>query len=368
MWIPHPVAALSLSSAAILRLPAVRLLVNGELITGVISAEITSTNYFSADCFCVKLAVGTPPLSTPAFWSDAAPIDIEIQFSLDALNYTSIISGSVDSAVIDPLCGTVQVMGRDSTSVLIESVLEQSFSNRTSSEIVEVLTAQHDLSCSATSTTTLVGRYYEGEHDRLMLDQFSNTTTEWDLLVFLARQEDFDLFFEGSTLVFQPTGLSSSNQLFRPEDMVSLSLQRSLVLSRDIEVTFKSWNSRQQTSFVQSLYASGDSDGNAPPIRYQFVRPNLTADQLMTLASRKITELASHERSVILEIPGELDLTPRDKVTIDGTGTEFDQTFQIRAIRRRFHPRTGFTQQIRCTSMTPRAITMLSAPQGTAAN
>jgi len=354
---------LPFSSAVPSRIPSVRLLINGAPVAGVISAEVNSNNYFGADCFNLTLATGeAPPLSTAAFWASSLNVATEVQFSLDGTNYQPLVVGLVDNIVFDPLAGRVQITGRDNTATLIESSLEENFSNRTSSEIVQIIAAEHGFGCSTTPTSTLVGRYYQDEHNQLSLDQFSHITTEWDLLVFLSRQEDFNLFFVGNILVFLPVGSDTHNQAYFPSDLISLRLDRSLLLSRDIEVTIRSWNSRQQTSFSQSLSGSASAGvETAGPIRYQFVRPNLTPDQLTSLATRKIAELACHERCVEIEIPGELALTPRDQLTIAGTGTAFDQTYQIQAIRRRIHRQTGFTEQIRATSMAPRTITVLNS-------
>src|SRR5262249_2312672 len=150
-------------------------------------------------------------------------------------------------------------------------------------------------------------------------------TTEWDLLVYLARQEDFDVFVQGQTLHFQPAAQSDERRVvLRPEDAVDLRLERSLTLARGIEVVVKSWNSRSNSGFVQRAHAVGDNGSQrSRRDRQQFilVQPNLTPDAALRLAQRKLTELTRHERIARISMPGELTLSPRSTIALQGTGT-----------------------------------------------
>ena len=95
------------------------------------------------------------------------------------------MQGAVDSVSIDPTLGLVRLDGRDLTGSLIEARTQETFANRTSSEIAALLAGRHNLTPRVSSTTTPVGRYYQSEHDSITLSQFSRATTEWDLLVYL---------------------------------------------------------------------------------------------------------------------------------------------------------------------------------------
>ena len=153
-------------------------------------------------------------------------------------------------------------------------------------------------------TTAPVGRYYQNEHDQITLDQFSCSTTEWDLLAFLARQEGFDIFVEGRTLYFQPlTNLANIALILRPSDVVGIRLGRALNLARSIQVVVKSWNSRQNTAFVQKAVASGNdgSEGAGASVCYVFIKPNLAPNHALKFARKRLAELVCHERTVDLE-------------------------------------------------------------------
>lgn len=355
--------ALSFSDSGF-RQAAVRAVINGSLIAGVVRADVTSSNYYGADCFKAELVVGAAPLSAPAFWGETLGIEADVQFSLDGINYTSLIVGQIDNIRLDPLVGRVIMTGRDFTATFIEAAVEESFLNRTASEVVEMLAGDAGFACVATPTTTPIGRYYENTYGISGLDQFSQFTTQWDLLVYLARQEGFDLFFSGRTLNFQPSGLSTYTAVVSPGDCTTLRLDRSLVLSRDIELTIRSWNSRQQSAYTQLFIGAAAGDGTGQPIRYKMTHPNLTPEQITSLGFRRIAELASYERCVELEMPGELTLTPRDLLAVAGTGTQFDQAYRIQSIQRCIDSRSGFKEVIRAVSATPRSVTITGAIPG----
>lgn len=277
------------------------------------------------------------------------------------MNFQSLIQGHADSVALDPVRGRVKIAGRDLTAAFMESKTQDAFANQTSSDIAAILADRHGLATSITPTTTPVGRYYQNEHDRITLNQFSRAITEWDLLVFLARQEGFDLFVQGTTLFFQPP----SDQLVpafvvQPSELTDLQLRRSLTLARDIQVTVKSWNSRQQTAFTQTASAQGPRGSNGSglppgkPQRYILVRPNLTPDQALQLAQRVLTELTQHERVVDLGMPGELTLTPRDQLLLTGTNTDFDQVYYVDSIERSLD-HAGFRQRVRARNTSPRS-------------
>ena len=197
-------------SASVLRIPRLQVSANGQVITGAMEAEVISNNYYAADRFSVAIALGVDPWAEASFWASELEILLDVQFSLDGgASFTSLVQGAVDCVNIDPTLGLVHLDGRDLTASLIEARTQETFANRTSSEIASLLAGRHDLTPHVSPTSTPVGRYYQSEHDSITLNQFSRATTEWDLLVFLARQETFDVFVAGQGLYFQPTAQGS---------------------------------------------------------------------------------------------------------------------------------------------------------------
>ena len=349
---------LSLPSGA-MRRPRLCVLANGAPVAGAQHAELVANNHYAADRFRVSVALGADPAMGADFWSaaDALTLDVQIGFLPDgapegAAAWISLVQGDVDLLSVDPIGGTVRLDGRDRTALLIEARTQETFSNRTSSEIATILAGRHGLTAAVAATTTPVGRYYEIEHDRITLDAFSRATTEWDLLVWLAEREQFDVWVAGSTLYFQPASDAVSTMVLEPGALIDLSMERALTLARDIEVTVKSWNSRQQNAFTQTARSgSGGAPASNTPASYVYVRPNLTPDQALKIAQGRLTELSRHERVILASMPGELTLTPRTQIALTGTGTAFDQTYFIDRIERRLSVRGGFTQRVRARNV-----------------
>jgi phage protein D len=346
------------------RAPRLLVLINGVSVAGAIEATVASNNHFGADRFSTRIALGSNPAAP---WASATDFDVNIQFSLDnGTSFFSIIQGVVDTVRIDPLGNTVYLNGRDHTADLMATRMQETFTNQTSSEIAEQIAGRHGFSTDIVATTKPVGRYWQLEHDRTTLNEFSRATTEWDLLVSLARHETFDVWVHGTTLHFRPPDTAHfMASILRPvatdmgpANVTSLSMERNLSVARNIEVVIKSWNSRQQAAFTQtaastSAAASGVADTQ---VSYVYVVPNLTPDAALRLAQTKLAEMAQHERVVTVEIPGETSLAPRMQIRLEGTLTDFDQVYWIDEIERHLSSSRGFTQRMRLLRVRPESL------------
>lgn len=325
-----------------LRRPQLQVQANSAVLGGVLEASVSSNSHYAADRFRLRAALSSVGADVLA----NASLRIEILVGVDT-GLQSLIVGLADRIDIDPIQGIVEIEGRDFCAGLIETRIQQTFSNQTSSEIAQGFAQGQGLLADVAQTTTPVGRYYQSEHDQVALDQFSKATTQWDLLVFLAQHEGFDVWVSGFTLHFQPAAAAVVAQTVSPSECTGFRMQRALTLASDIEVVVKSWNSRQQSAFMQVARQSGHRSGaGGRTQRYVYVRPNLLPDQALQLAQRILADLSRHERVVRLTMPGALVLSPRSMVAIAGTGTDFDQVYQVAEIERELSVERGFVQQV----------------------
>ena len=323
------------------RQPRLNVLATGLPMTGAIEATVTSAGYFSADRFRVRAALQ----GDAGLWSAMPQIFVDVQMALSPLGgFLSLVQGYADLISIDPIGGTLLLEGRDLSSGLIEARTQETFANRTSSEIATILAGRHGLGASVTVTTTPVGRYWELEHDSLTLNAAGKATTEWDLLVTLAKREGFDLWVYGTTLFFRPPDLLTPPAVVPVTSAMSASLDRALTFAGDIVVTVKSWHSRAGSVCVQTVQTSR---GAASSREYVYVVPNLTPDAAQTYAQNVLNQLTQHELVASLEMPGELTLAPRTQMLLQGTGTIFDTMLRIDEVERRLHATRGFTQRVR---------------------
>jgi phage protein D len=334
-----------------IRQPCLQVLADGVVLPGVLAAEITSTNHVGADRFSARLAINADPQGLSAWDARTASL-IEVQIGFANTGWASLITGAVDSLSADPIHGELTIEGRDLSSRLIEARTQEAFANQTASDIATLLAGRQGLTAQVTATTTPVGRYYSNGHDRVTLDRFARASTEWDLLAWLAQQEHFDLFVNGTTLFFQPAMadptpvlvLQASVNGAQPPNITDLRVQRAMTLAGSLSVTVKSWNSQQQTAFSQTAQRTSD----AGPIRsYIYMRPNLTTQAAQTMAQQRLAALTAHELVFTATMPGELLLAPRAAVALAGTNSVFDQTYVIDEIIRRFDLRHGFVQTVR---------------------
>ena len=340
-----PGAALSFSNFSA-RAPRLEIFANGVPLGGAMEAEVTTNTHYAADRFHARLALDADPGSA-GFWANAGEVLVDIRFSLGTGASQSMILGAVDRVEIDPIQRLVRIEGRDLTARLIEARTQESFSNHTASEIATILAGRHGLTPVVTQTRTRVGRYYQDQHDRITLDQFSRAMTEWDLLVWLAGQEGFQVFVRGISLYFQPAAETPPIHALNVAEVLELRLERALTLARDIEVVVKSWNTRQQNAFTQTARGSTQGGGKGAAQRMVLVRPNLSPDQALKLAQATLADLTRHRMVLGLAMPGELALAPGDALVLSGTGGGFDQTYFVDSIHRRLSVRHGFTQHIR---------------------
>lgn len=356
------------------RSPRLAVFADGKYLPGVESVEVQSNNYYQCDHFSVEFASGA---GKRGWWDVEPPWIFDIRFSLtEGGDWVSLIVGEVDHVHPHIQTGRVSMEGRDLSARLIEAKTQASYLNNTSSQIAEILGARHDLKVQATKTNTLVHRFYEGDHTRIKMDQFSHVTTEWDLLVSLAQHEGplsggFDVFVKGQTLYFQPRTPPDTDPfvlMWTPPgpvprlNAVTLHLERSLTLAKDVEVKIRSWNSQQGRGFTKIAKAIGTRAGaasvagkTAPAQVWSQTVPNLTENQALQLAQQIASDLSKHERVVDVEMPGELTLTPRTMVRLQGTNTSFDTTYYIDHIHRSLSFDGGFRQNLRLKNSSPRS-------------
>jgi len=332
--------------SAVVRYPRLRVLADGDLLPGAFEAEVLNNSHFSADRFRLGLALSADPTRGPAWWADQDGVLIDIAVSLGG-DYVNLLHGGVDSVEIDLLGDAVRLTGRDLSAGLIEARAQGTFANQTSSEVATTLAGRHGLSADVQATTTPVGRYWELEHDSLVLDGFARATTEWDLLVTLAQYEGFGIWVQGTTLHFGAVDTSAPPTVLQMAELSALHLERSLTLAQGIEVSVKSWHSRAAQCYMQTVSANQASGTGRATQSYVYIAPNLTPDVALKLAQQRLAELTQHERVIVAEMPGELSLTPGQQILLQGTATAFDRIYSIDSVERRLDVTHGFTQQIR---------------------
>ncbi len=103
----------------------------------------------------------------------------------------------------------------------------------------------------------------------------------------------------------------------------------------------KSWNSKSGEAVTGQSLSVG-----VGPTWERVTRPNLTSADAQAQAQRVIDDLKRHEWSVNMTMPGEVALTARSVVAIEGTNSAWDRLYSVSQLSRRIDVRRGFTQHL----------------------
>lgn len=351
--------------------PRLRVLADKTPIDNAQSFTVTSGNNYQADQFSVQFALHPDSDFSANWWSSQPRVRLTLQagFANPAgivANWTTLLVGDCDTIDIEMGTNMVRARGRDLSALFIDSKVKQTYQNQTSSQIATTLANAAGLTPNIEPTTTLVGTYYRTDHTMTALNQFNEIKTEWDMLVYLAGQEGFDLWVEGTTLNFQPSPKTQNiiNIPYRQGDIPqfggsSLTLHRAMTLARDVEVHVRSWDSRHKNGFTVRLRGSIQTNAGAvvklgPPQIYVFVKPDLTRAQAERFAEEKLNKISGYQRTIDIKMPGDLTTNIRDKVMLTGTETKFDRRYHIDSLTRQISLKSGFIQTLILKNYSPK--------------
>ncbi len=337
------------------RAPRLRAQINGVNVDSVIHAEIACRGSCSSSTFDLTIGITESTLDAYSIGLLTARVGVKIYIYSRGLDVGApILEGLADSISVDQVNGTARVLGRDYSSVLVDLTFQSWYCNQTASEIALSIADRHGFGSDIVTTSSMTGSYQDGAYNSVLLNAHSRVISEWDLLVRLARQEQFELFFDGATLVFSPAAsLPSSNFSIDMNDVTELRFHKRLPLSEQAVFTVKSWNSWMGRAFYYSgdqsptSIAGGAVDfSDASSLEVAIVRPNLSSQSTQELANRNIDALNERSLTIQITMPGETTMKPRDLLTITGSQSAFDTDYVTKSVRREFSTSFGFIQYI----------------------
>ena len=356
---------------------------NDTLATGWVSWEVDNNTFYQADTFRVDFAVSALPADRGPDWFAAQPailVEILAGFPADPENYgkadlDSLLYGLVDDVTFDPVARTITVSGRDLTSKLIDAKTIQKWPNLTASQIAEKIAAAHGLTPKVTKTTTKAGKYYEIDHVRVQTGERS----VWDLLTWLAHEENFQVYVKGKELHFEPFAKPTDDpyllkwqeptdeQGFPVFNGTGISFSRNLTLAKDVIVEVRSWNAKNKKGFTKKAQATHNKNtvlkGAAQPYGdaqvYSYTFPGLTPDGALKKAQSLLAEITAHEAILDATLPADNILTTRNVIQVVGTGTAFDQIYYPDSLRREMDKNGGYRMTIHAKNHSPETVTQV---------
>jgi phage protein D len=351
------------------RRPRMQVLIGGKIVPGLKSASLTSTNNFQCDTFELTFSLyADPNFGAPFF--DQTSLTVDCQISVVGYqqpdNFQSILIGNVDHVKIAKYKGEVILEGRDFTSLFIDSKTNDTFQNQTSSQVVATLAAQFpQLSTDIDPTTTKVGVYYNHNDVYNATGEFTKATKDWDLITYLANCENFDVWVKDYTIHFKQRVAVDSTpwaivspapdvmQYYAKHhgtNVFDIELERALTLAHDVRVEVRAWdtNNGKLRLATSGPPASTPNGANSNVQVYQLTAPP-TRDQnsLQQLADSTRQEISRNERTITWYEPSAgANFTPRNMVTLTGTGTSFDnQNYYVQSITRTYDINNGLQMQ-----------------------
>lgn len=339
----------------------------GKYIDAPISMEVTNKSDFAADDFRLLIALAGTKIGISFF--DALAKDTQVQISVgnQAVQVGAAVPflvGQIDDIDLDVTNQTVELTGRDLSARFIDNKTSENFLQQTSSQVVQTLAERRGLQANVKATTEKVGTFYELQNAHLSVDH-----TEWDLMVELAKHEDFDLWVSNQTVNFQPRldpssksyvlnyvntapapkllglGPSSPGQL--QANFCDLKVKRAMTLASNVTVNVMSYNQVQQQSVKGTWTIKKDTSANAAaPQVYNYRFANLTQAAAQKQAQAIAEDISRYERRLTAKLPGDNILTTRMMVSLSGTRSKFDQLYYPESVTRRLTQGGGYEMEV----------------------
>jgi phage protein D len=334
--------------AGIVRAPRAFLsVVGGNMTPTELAVEMTT--YRKADTFSAHVPLDAVPGLDEFFWSDLPSTQITINATNDATTggYLPLFVGNVDDVDIDWGARVARVSGRDLGAALLETKTTEKFQNQTTAQIVKTIAQRIGLTANVqVPSGDRVGLVYKTDYARI-----TDQDTLMNVLARLAQRSGCVFWISGTTLNFMPdTSLATlppfvinyiapTPASIAQGNFVTLRTRRNYVLSKTIQLRTRSWQLKQKQTISSEYNMPGSVSGN---LVYEYRAPNMTQEQANAYTQARLNELSSREKTVDIDLPGDVTLTPEMQVQLVGTGTSFDQLYTINRVSHHFSQGGGY--------------------------
>lgn len=346
------------------------------------------------------------------WWAEQTDIEIEVLLGFadkdgQTSRWTSLVQGPVDSIAMSPLAygphsnlalrartevgrggqlphetgpahpygAVLQIRGRDYSGQLIDSEVsqEQVSGNLTSKDMLDNLVSQVpglSLDISQLDDDS-VGDLMNDAQGRLTLHR-----SAWDVISGIAEHEGARATVKGKQVKIAPVPADSSDKgqafaiYYYPEkqsstgggfepvrsNVMTLRMARALAVGRGVDHFVQAYDSAtgrrpsRAVARVRSQQRESRSDGDKmnSNLTYTESQPGMSQAQARKHARAKGNHVSKFERDIEFQMPGDLTLTVDTPVTLTGTGTQFDQTYEVSQLTHFFDLTQGYRMECRC--------------------
>lgn len=330
----------------ILRNPQAQLLVNGQAIPCT-SVDVHQSKTKKGDTFKASFpfeasaAVGMDE----NFWSTAPNLTAQV-----TINGSVVFTGVIDHSDYDFSERKLEVSGRDAGSALIDKTSSEKFQNQQPTDIVQKFASDAGLQTSIDTPGGLAGKQWQIDTAKI-----THRGSQWTVVNELAELFGMTAYMTGGTLYFKNypeflptypiTYIPPTPQSYAQGTFVKLSTSRNHILGRPVTTNVRSRNHRDKKTYT----ATHTQSGSGTPLVYNHTVAGVSQSQAQTIADKKHAETVSHELELTaLEFPGDETLTPLFEISLSGTGTAFDQTYEIKSVEHKVSFEGGFRTTVGC--------------------
>lgn len=319
----------------------------------VIDAEIQQQRYQSASSFQATLSITEIEQSGGSLsdFTDSGDREITITGSngegFGGGGGKPLIQGRIDTATVNWERAVVTIEGRDATGKLIDKnvdLQQDQFKNRSEQEVIQQLASSEGLSAQVDEAAQRAGR----KHVKDEYDLLTHSESKWNAICKLAERAGKVCYVQDGTLYVEDPraggqGGSIEVHYQRPSpggpaqgEFIRLTTSVNHRVAGQVKVQVKSWHTRDKKEIKGEKQGSSNGGGGGQPVEYHYELPGLTQEQADRIAQKKLAEHTRHGKRLSLDIPGDVHADVRGTVNLSGTGTIFDDTYDIDSIRHIF--------------------------------
>lgn len=360
--------------------------VNGQALPGWVEWEFDNNSNYQADTFRVTFAgQGLPKDRNVAWLTDQGDITVEILAGIPQnpnaptdTELTSFIIGRCDDMQYDPVQNTIELAGRDFTSQFIDAKTTETFVNQSVQSIVKTLAARHQMTANVATNIVPPATFAGSVFETATAGRLTSAHTEWDLLTFLAHETQCSVWVTGQTLNFQPAQDPTKNNTYliqwtlpnggAPQaNVTDIRFSRNLTLTKDVKVILQSWDRANKVNYKKVATATHTKNAvtrnttlpYGQPQVYSYRIDGLTAQQTLIKAQSLLAEISKHELRLEASLPGDNILTAHTLVTVQGTGTPFDQVYYPDSVIRSMSMDEGYRMKLAAKNHSPESTVTL---------
>ncbi len=369
--------------------------------------QVIQNGHDAADSFQVELPRNDPQAPHDAkWWSEQTEVEVEISvgFADDdgkVGKWTSLIIGPVD-AIADapisfgthsggstgsaranvgrggmvaheggpahPMGGVLTIRGRDYSGQLIASGVSAEYvsGKLTSADVVKKIAEKvPQLKVDLSEASDSVGDPVSSVEGRLFLKR-----SAWDVITSIAEHDGMRAIVRGKTLkiapgpssddgafelFFRPPVPASGNAEFKPSsgNVITLRMARNLMIAKGVDHFVQAYDSKTGKKPSRAVAKSRGAKSASTPMTYSDNIPGMTKAQTKKHAKSRADRNSKFERDIEFQIPGDAALTIDRMVRLSGTGTAYDQDYEMDQLTHFFGVTEGYRMEGRAKNRSP---------------